>query len=152
MTTYVIDTNVLARFLLKDDLKQYLVAESYFKMNDCYFYIPIHVFCEMVWLMNNKLKIPKKIIVDILYNLSSQKNILHDKESFECGMEFLKNNGDFADGVIAHHSSDFVDGVLGSADTSSRQTIKFEICGKRTAFVPAFVLKMAKSCLSSSKT
>lgn len=101
MITYIVDTNILLRYLLKDDEWQYAIAEPYFISKQHQLYLPIHSLCEVVWLMKNKLKVPRQVIVDILLDLTSSSNVSTEQQIFDKGMMFLKNGGDFADGVIA---------------------------------------------------
>ncbi|STZ56434.1 Predicted nucleic-acid-binding protein, contains PIN domain [Moraxella lacunata] len=102
---YIIDTNVLMRYLLKDDDEQFLIAKSYLTSPSIQLYLPIQAICEMVWIMKKKLKFPSSYIVQILEGILSQPNIDFDKEIIDFAMPFLKQNGDFADGVIAYCTS-----------------------------------------------
>lgn len=109
---YIIDTNVLMRYLLKDDLGQFLVVEPYFMNMDNALYLPIQTLCEAVWIMKKKLKLPNDYIVQILEGLLSKSNINFDIEVVNFAIPFLKENGDFADGVIAYHTQKFDNTIL----------------------------------------
>lgn len=103
----VIDTNVLMRYLLKDDDEQFLIAKSYLTNPSIQLYLPIQAICEMVWVMKKKLKFPNAYIVKVLKGILAQSHIDFDKEVVNFSMEFLENNGDFADGVIAYSTTKF---------------------------------------------
>lgn len=119
MITYIVDTNVLLRYLLKDDKNQYALAEPYFISKQHQLYLPIHSLCEVVWLMKNKLKVPRQVIIDILLDLTSATNVITDQHSFDKGIMFLKNGGDFADGVIANVTQNIENSVLLTFDKNS---------------------------------
>lgn len=119
MLTYIVDTNVLLRYLLKDDEWQYAIAEPYFISKQHQLYLPIHSLCEVVWLMKNKLKVPRQVIIDILLDLTSSSNVSTEQQSFEQGITFLKNGGDFADGVIANATQYIKNSILLTFDKNS---------------------------------
>lgn len=104
---YIIDTNVLMRYLLKDDDEQFLIAKSYLINTNIQLYLPTQTICEMVWILKKKLKFPNHYISQILEGILSQSNIDFDKEIIDFALPFLKENGDFADGVIAYHTQAF---------------------------------------------
>lgn len=102
---YVVDTNVLMRYLLKDDIHQFDSVEPYFINAEHRLYLPIQTLCETVWIMKKVIKLPNKHIAQVIEGLLSQPNIVFDKEVVDFALPFLKENGDFADGVIAYHAT-----------------------------------------------
>lgn len=54
--------------------------------------------------MRKKVKAQRSDVVSFFENLSHRSNVSLDKEPFDVGMYFLKNGGDFADGVIAYQT------------------------------------------------
>lgn len=131
MITYIVDTNVLLRYLLKDDEWQYAIAEPYFISKQHQLYLPIHSLCEVVWLMKNKLKVPRQVIVDILLDLTSSSNVSTEQQIFDKGMMFLKNGGDFADGVIASFTQTIENSVFLTFDKNlSKVADKLNIASK----------------------
>lgn len=99
---YVIDTNVLMRYLLKDDNEQFLIAQSYLTNANYKLYLPIQTLCKMVWILKKKLKFPNAYIVQILEGILYKTNIDFDKQMVEFAILFVRENGDFADGIIAY--------------------------------------------------
>lgn len=102
MANYLVDTNVILRFLLADDERQSPIAKSYFVDTTNQLWITTIVFCEVVWVMKKRAKIPNDKIALLLNSLVASGNVIYDKTDFDNGMKFLTNGGDFADGVIAH--------------------------------------------------
>ena len=128
MITYVVNANVLLRYLIRDDERQFAVAKPYFISKAHNLYLPIHVLCEVVWLMKNILKIPRHIIIQTLLDLISSSNFCTDKQSFDKGMVFLQNGGDFADGVIADFACRIDNAILLTFDKNGSKTAnKFNI-------------------------
>lgn len=104
---FIIDTNVLLRFILNDDAKQHAKVKKYFISNELFLYLPIMTVCETIWVIKDKMKIPRQSVIQILTALVEQDNILTATEAFDYGMKFLKSGGDFADGVIAYQVSQY---------------------------------------------
>ncbi|OOR87215.1 hypothetical protein B0181_10875 [Moraxella caviae] len=128
MTTYVIDTNVLLRYLLRDDERQYQLAKPYFISKQHNLYLPIHVLCEAVWFIKHRLKVPRCAIAALLTDLVASDNVITEKNSFDQGIAFLQNGGDFADGVIADFVCHLEDAVLLTFDkNASKIADKFNI-------------------------
>lgn len=119
MITYVVDTNVLLRYLLKDNENQYMIVEPYFTSKSHRLYLPIHTLCEVVWFMKHRLKTPRAIIVDTLLGLTSSSHVITEQQSFDRGMAFLKSGGDFADGVIADFACHLDNALLLTFDKNS---------------------------------
>ncbi|STZ08121.1 Uncharacterised protein [Moraxella caprae] len=85
---YIIDTNVLMRYLLQDDDNQFVIAKSYLTNPNYQLYLPIQTLCEMVWIMKKKLKFPNAYIVKVLKGILAQSHIDFDKEVVNFSMEF----------------------------------------------------------------
>lgn len=81
------------------------MVEPYFMNANHQLYLPIQTLCEAVWIMKKKLKIPNAHIVQVLEGILSQPNIIFDNDVVDFAMAFLKENGDFADGVIAYQAT-----------------------------------------------
>ena len=72
MTTYLVDTNVLLRFLLKSDQKSYLAAKKKFgqaKDKKIKIVIPSEVIPEIVYVLNSVYQIPRDEITNKLKHL-----------------------------------------------------------------------------------
>ncbi len=101
-THYIVDTNVLMRYLLKDDELQYQSVAPYFLSDKHLLVIPIHVLCEVVWLLTKSMKLKKSLVLGIILSLTEADNVIVDQSLVQAGIDFMKYGGDFADGIIAH--------------------------------------------------
>lgn len=129
---YIVDTNVLLRFLLADDPIQSPIARSYFVNRENTLIIDTVVLCEAVWVMKKRSKLKNQKIVQILQGLTIEPHIKLDKEKFNQGIEFLQNGGDFANGIIFYQSSQFDNAKVLSFDKKAKKLaesvgIKLEI-------------------------
>jgi predicted nucleic-acid-binding protein len=64
-----LDTNVLVRYLVQDDLEQWQLAEQYIKKakaNGESCFINNIVLCELVWVLGTSYKLTRDEIIDIL--------------------------------------------------------------------------------------
>ena len=121
---FIIDTNVLLRFILNDDAKQHAKVRKYFISNELLLYLPIMTLCETIWVIKDKMKIPRQSVIQILTALVEQNNILTANEAFDYGMKFLKSGGDFADGVIAYQTQCHDNAILLTFDKKSHKIAK----------------------------
>lgn len=122
--TVVVDTNVLVRYLLNDDARQNAIANQYLDNNQITCVLPIMTFCEIDWVLRKKIKIPRTEIVEFLERLTQKPNVIFDKSLFEIGLYFLKNGGDFADGVIAYQTQNFDDAKWLTFDKNGKKLAK----------------------------
>lgn len=120
---YIVDTNVLLRFLLADDPIQSPIARSYFVNRENTLIIDTVVLCEVVWVMKKRSKLKNQKIVQILQGLTIEPHIKLDKEKFNQGIKFLQDGGDFADGIIAYQTQNF----------SNAKWLTFDKDGKKLA-------------------
>lgn len=120
--TVIIDTNVLVRYLLNDDIHQNAIACQYLDNKEIECVIPMMVFCEIDWLLRKKVKIPRMEIVEFFERLIKKPNIVFDKQALEIGLYFLKKGGDFADGLIAYQTMGYDNATLLTFDKKA-QTI-----------------------------
>lgn len=120
--TVVTDTNVLVRYLLNDDAHQNAIACQYLDNREIKCVIPMMVFCEIDWLLRKKVKIPRMEIIKSFERLTKKPNIVFDKQAFNMGLNFLKNGGDFADGLIAYQANIYDNATLLTFDKKA-QTI-----------------------------
>lgn len=78
MKTVVLDTNVLARFLIKDVLDQYIEAERIFNQVEAQKIqakVSILVINELIWVLENYYEIDRKVFIDQLLYLLALRNI-----------------------------------------------------------------------------
>lgn len=119
--TVVIDTNVIVRYLLNDNAQQNAIATQYLDNSEITCVLPVMTFCEIDWVLRKKLKIPRLDVINFFERLTKKPNVVFDKSLFEIGLYFLKNGGDFADGVIAYKATQFDNAKLLTFDKKSQK-------------------------------
>jgi predicted nucleic-acid-binding protein len=99
----IVDTNVLVHFLVKSEkgAEQHNIAAHFIDDAD-EIIIPTQVVCELVWVLVNGYKLSIGAVYLALSDFLQRDKIVTHEDEIEAGMFFLKNGGDFADGVNAH--------------------------------------------------
>lgn len=120
----IVDTNILVRYALNDNHEQALIAHNYINNIKYQCVIPIQVFCELDWVLRKREKIPRNDVVLFFMDLINRPNISFDNTEFEKGLYFLKNGGDFADGVIAYQTTHFDNAKWLTFDKDGRKLAK----------------------------
>jgi len=95
----IADTNVLMCAVLNDDAVQSRVSRHALSSAD-QVVISRHAFCEMVWLLRQRYKMPKEEIVRVILRYLEADNILADTAAVQAGLDAMDAGADFADGVI----------------------------------------------------
>ena len=102
-----LDTNVLIRFLVKDDARQAEIVYNKFKQAETEkdsFYVPLLIVLETVWVLESVYKITRQDILDSLNDLVLMPIL--DFESQSAIMNFISsarnNKTDLSDLLIAH--------------------------------------------------
>lgn len=109
MNAVAIDTNVLVRLFVDDDLAQQNTAVQLLEAAEVVV-IPTTVLMETIWVLNRSYKIPNDEILAILRDfIASIPKLMVDENAVEAGFAVMARNGDFADGVNA-----FGGGMLGA--------------------------------------
>ncbi|MDP3210655.1 PIN domain-containing protein [Methylotenera sp.] len=109
MAVIAIDTNVLVRFLVRDDEAQFLAASKL--IYDCIansqpVLISLLVMLEAEWVLRSRYKISKLEIAAVFNKLlESKEAIFEDEESLEESLQTWKeSSADFADCLIVAKS------------------------------------------------
>jgi predicted nucleic-acid-binding protein len=97
----ILDTNVLARFIIDDDPRQGKIAHNIFAKAQKII-IPTVVFCELFWVMSAVYKQPGSVIASAMRGVLNIANVQAKTDEIEAGLKMLHDGGDFADGVIAY--------------------------------------------------
>ena len=97
----IADTNVLIRAVLDDDVVQSRASRLALSAAD-QVVISRHAFCEMVWLLRQRYKMPKADIVKVIHGYLEADNVITDTAAVEAGLATMEADADFADGVIAY--------------------------------------------------
>jgi predicted nucleic-acid-binding protein len=105
---YILDTNFILRYFLKDNEKQFIKAEEMFLEVMSGRKIAIlheSVFIEVIYVLKSFYEVPKEKIIDILEGLLLYKGISCDKELFIKSLEIYKNNNiHIVDAIIKANS------------------------------------------------
>ena len=98
-----VDTNVLVRYLLRDDeVQAHLAADALDRADQIV--ISILVLCETVWVLRRFYKLGHRVIAATLRAFLSSYDVDVDQLAAEAGLRSLERGGDFADGVILLHA------------------------------------------------
>ena len=102
-----LDTNVLIRFLVRDDVRQAETVYKIFKQAETKketFYVPLLIVLEIIWVLESVYKITRHDIIDSLNDLVLMPIL--DFESQPAIMNFISsarnNKTDLSDLLIAH--------------------------------------------------
>ena len=96
-----IDTNVLVRFVLRDDEGQAKAAKRILETATL-IAVPLPCLCEFVWILKRGAGLAKPDIIRAISTLANAQNVVMNRPAVEAGLAVLAAQGDFADGVIAH--------------------------------------------------
>ncbi len=97
----VVDTNVLLRDALHDDLLQARAAAKALQSAELVA-ITVAVLCEFVWVLRQGYKKPAAEVAHSIRALIDSQNVVTNRLAVDAGLEFLDRGGDFADGAIAY--------------------------------------------------
>ncbi|MFH1434276.1 MAG: type II toxin-antitoxin system VapC family toxin [Pseudomonadota bacterium] len=100
-----LDTNVLVRYLVKDDKKQSETASGYIQKaanNGESCFISLIVLCELVWVLESAYGFAKHQVIDVLEKLFLTKQIeIEMKDIARQALQDYKNGkGDIADYLV----------------------------------------------------
>ncbi len=96
-----VDTNVLIRAVVRDDLVQAEIAASV--LNDAELIaIPLPCLCEFVWVLLRVYRFQHAEAAAAIRALIAVASVEVNRPAVEAGLMLLDSGGDFADGVIAH--------------------------------------------------
>ena len=96
-----LDTNVLVRYLIADDKKQYKTAKKFIEdtiPHDALF-IPISVSVELEWVLRSLYELNKATVIETYNHLLEAREIeFQDESAIEIALSlYTDNNADFAD-------------------------------------------------------
>lgn len=97
----VADTNVLLRFVLADEPKQYRSAKETLEKATAVL-VTNHALCEMVWVLRSRYGVSRDNLVATISLLCETENVVLDLQAVNAGIEALRSGADFADGVISY--------------------------------------------------
>lgn len=111
----ILDTNVVLRYLLNDDVRQAATARKLVRAAKR-LVIPTTVLCEAAWILSRTLKIDKTKVADAIEALVKSPKVEANRAAVTAGVAFLRAGGDFADGAIAREGSDMGGSVFATFD------------------------------------
>lgn len=95
-----VDTNVLMRIVVRDDLQQAKRALDLLAQADV-ITVALPALCELAWVLRQVYRFKPADIATALRAILSVKNVVTNRAAAELGLSVLEAGGDFADGVIA---------------------------------------------------
>jgi predicted nucleic-acid-binding protein len=99
-----VDTNILARGVLQDDVLQGQAAAKLLKEASL-IAVSLPTLCELVWILRRGAKLSKEDVSQTIRDLLDAANVVMNRPAVEAGLAVLEAGGDFADGVIAHEGA-----------------------------------------------
>ncbi|MFB2982324.1 PIN domain-containing protein [Microseira sp. BLCC-F43] len=117
-----LDTNVVLRFLVRDDEQQWQIADRYInealQANEPCLINNI-VLCEVVWVLRSRYKLSREKLIDTLENiLKGNIFVFENREAIEWVIGQMKSgNADFSDYLITRTNQ-----IAGCQETASFDT------------------------------
>jgi predicted nucleic-acid-binding protein len=100
----VVDTNVLVRAAVRDDVVQARVAAKVLTDAEVVA-VALPCLCEFVWVLRKVYGLQTADIAAAIRALLAVANVQVNRPAVEAGLSMLEANGDFADGVIAYEGN-----------------------------------------------
>jgi predicted nucleic-acid-binding protein len=92
------DTNVIVRYLLRDDADQFARAARFIDGEP--FVLPVTVILECEWVLRRALGVPKAEVIEKLVDLAGHPNIrVEDPVETRTALEWAASGFDFADAM-----------------------------------------------------
>lgn len=95
-----VDTNVLVRALMRDDVDQAEAAAQVLS-GARVIAVTLPCLCELVWVLRRVYRFPVTEVATAIRVLANTANVVTNRPAVEAGLALLEAGGDFADGVIA---------------------------------------------------
>ena len=99
--TGAVDANVLVLYVTRDDLPQARAAARLIESGETIAISSI-VLCELVWVLRRAYRLTAEEVADTLLEIISSRDVEFDRPAAEAGVDFLRQGGDFADGIIQY--------------------------------------------------
>jgi predicted nucleic-acid-binding protein len=100
----VVDTNVLVRAVVRDDVAQARIAAKVL-MDAELIAVALPCLCEFVWVLRKLYGLQTEDIAAAIRALLAAANVQVNRPAVDAGLSVLEANGDFADGVIAYEGT-----------------------------------------------
>jgi predicted nucleic-acid-binding protein len=99
-----VDTNVLVRGAVRDDLAQARVVDRVLK-EATLIAVSLPCLCEFVWVLRRLYGFDTPAISQAIRALLDTENAVMNRPAIEAGLAICQAGGDFADGVMAYEGS-----------------------------------------------
>ncbi len=99
-----VDTNVLVRAVVGDDVNQSQAAAKALK-EALVIAVPLPCLCEFVWVLRKVYGFNNSAISAAIRALMHSANVVMNRPAVEAGLAILDAGGDFADGLIAYEGN-----------------------------------------------
>jgi len=99
-----VDTNILVRATVRDDIKQASAAAKILKTASL-IAVSIPCLCEFVWVLRRVFGFQNGTISAAIRTLLNTKNVMTNRPAVEAGLALLEVGGDFADGAMAYEGT-----------------------------------------------
>ncbi len=101
-----LDTNVVIRYLVQDDLEQSTIATTFIEQKCTETkpgFICHIVLCEVIWVLKTCYQVPKEKLVDIIQVLmeTKQLSIQEPQVAWEALQVYQESTADFSDALLA---------------------------------------------------
>ena len=105
-----VDTNVLVRFVVRDDARQAARARRLFERlqsEGTQAYVTDIVLCELVWVLERSYRIERAEIAEVLARLIRARALTFDSTERIAGaiQSYMVGKGDFSDYLIREHAT-----------------------------------------------
>ena len=130
MTKALVDTNVILRFILRDDERKFAACEKLFlaaKKKEITLILPPIVVFELVWILEKTYKYPKSSIREIMEIIVGAPELQCEmKSALRWALEIYETkNIKFADAVIAAWGRDREIGVIYTYDEKDFKRVEW---------------------------
>jgi predicted nucleic-acid-binding protein len=99
-----VDTNVLVRALVRDDLAQAKRAAKVLK-EAALIAVSSPCLCELVWVLRRTYRFSDAEIAAAIRALLGAANVVTNRSAVDAGLAILDAGGDFADGIMAYEGA-----------------------------------------------
>jgi predicted nucleic-acid-binding protein len=92
-----IDTNILARAMIRDDAVQAIAADAVLAGGA---YIPLTVFLETAWLLSSRYRLSRSVVADTLMDILDLPNVsVEEGDAVQWAIDCYRTGGDIADAL-----------------------------------------------------
>ncbi|NML10068.1 type II toxin-antitoxin system VapC family toxin [Sphingobium sp. AR-3-1] len=92
-----VDTNILARAMIRDDANQAGLADSVLASGA---YVPLTVFLETAWLLSSRYQLSRSVVADTLIDILDLPNVsVEEGDVVQWAIERYRHGGDIADAL-----------------------------------------------------